>query len=69
MKNPEEPYFYKQTILSKHARKPQAFKPGDEWHHGVKPALAGGTEAFSGIIWLWPGMGRGHIQNIGFYIT
>jgi hypothetical protein len=24
-----------------HARKPQAFKPGDEWHPGAKPALAG----------------------------
>jgi len=27
-----------------HARKPQAFKPGDEWHPGTKPAPAGGVE-------------------------
>ena len=28
----------------RHARKPQAFKPGDEWHPGTEPALAGGVE-------------------------
>ncbi len=29
----------------RYARNPQAFKPGDEWHPGTKPALAGEVEA------------------------
>ena len=29
----------------RYARKPQAFKPGDEWHPGTKPALSGEVEA------------------------
>gem|GEM_PF-4555625 len=28
----------------RYARKPQAFKPGDEWHPGTKPVLAGAVE-------------------------
>ena len=33
------------NMFIKNARKPQAFKPGDEWHPGAKPALAGVAEA------------------------
>jgi hypothetical protein len=53
--------------LWKHAKKPRAFKPGDEWHPGAEPALwrSGGK---SGIIWLWPDMQRVLIQNTGFNI-
>jgi hypothetical protein len=28
----------------RYARKPQAFKPGDEWHPGTKPVLTGAVE-------------------------
>jgi hypothetical protein len=34
----------KRAGFIRHARKPQAFKPGDEWHPGTEPALAGGVE-------------------------
>ncbi|MFH1654172.1 MAG: hypothetical protein ABIE74_08965 [Pseudomonadota bacterium] len=36
---------FKMTIFIKSARKPRAFKPGDEWPPGAQPALAGGAEA------------------------
>ena len=47
------------------ARKPQAFKPGDEWHpeRSQQSWRSGGK---SGIIWLWPDTQREHIRNIGF---
>jgi hypothetical protein len=49
------------------ARKPQAFKPGDEWHpeRNQRSWRSGGK---SGIIWLWPAMPQDPIQNIGFNI-
>ena len=53
----------------RHARKPQALKPGDEWHPGAKPALAGRAEVKSGIIWLWPDMIAGDTQGINWNIT
>jgi len=58
--------FYGSTVKDfiAHDRKPQAFKPGDEWHPGAQPALDGGAEVFSGIIWLWPDMGAGDTQVI-----
>jgi len=52
-----------------HARKPQAFKPGDEWHPGTKPALGWQSGGESGIIWLWPDMPRDRIPSIGSSIT
>lgn len=33
-------------LFIKTARIPQAFKPGDEWLPGAKPARAGGAESF-----------------------
>jgi len=49
------------------ARKPQAFKPGDEWHpeRSQRSWRSGGE---SGIIWLWPDTVRALIQNTGFNI-
>ena len=49
------------------ARKPQAFKPGDEWHleRSQQSWRSGGK---SGIIWVWPDMLREHIRSIGFNI-
>ncbi len=55
-------------LLSNHARKPQAFKPGDEWHPGAEPVPAGAAEVVSGIIWLWPGTRPDVIPSIGFNI-
>ena len=38
-----------------YARKPQAFKPGDEWHlFEAKPGETWRSGANSGMIWLWP---------------
>ena len=38
-----------------YARKPQAFKPGDEWHpFEAKPGETWRSGVNSGMIWLWP---------------
>jgi hypothetical protein len=38
-----------------YARKPQAFKPGDEWHpFEAEPGETWRSGANSGMIWLWP---------------
>jgi hypothetical protein len=40
---PESRYFSRNLFI-KLARKPRAFKLGDEWLPGTKPAFAGGVE-------------------------
>jgi len=47
------------------ARKPQAFKPGDEWHpERSRRSWRSGGE--SGIIWLWPDMERAPTRSTVF---
>jgi hypothetical protein len=50
--------------LVSHARKPQAFKPGDEWHpFEAKPGGTWRSGAKSDMIWLWPDIRLGPIRN------
>jgi hypothetical protein len=51
-----------------HARKPQAFKPGDEWHPGTEPGLGWRSGGESGIIWLWPDTPPDRIPSTNFSI-
>jgi len=51
------------------ARKPRAFKLGDEWLPGAEPAEAGEAEVSFGIIWPWPDIGQGHTRSIGCKCT
>jgi len=51
------------------ARKPRAFKLGDEWLPGAEPAEAGEAEVSFGIIWPWPDIGQGHTRSIGCRYT
>ena len=47
-----------------YARKPQAFKPGDEWHpFEAKPGGTWRSGAKSDMIWLWPNIRLGPIRN------
>jgi len=47
-----------------YARKPQAFKPGDEWHpFEAKPGETWRSGANSDMIWLWPNIRLGPIRN------
>jgi len=56
-----------QDVVYIFARKPQAFKPGDEWHpeRSQRSWRSGGK---SGIIWLWPDTRRVLTRSIGFNI-
>jgi hypothetical protein len=47
-----------------YARKPQAFKPGDEWHpFEAKPVETWRSGVISDMIWLWPDIRLGLIRN------
>jgi len=51
-------------IFYNYARKPQAFKPGDEWHpFEAKPGGTWRSGANSDMIWLWPNIRLGPIRN------
>src|SRR4030043_2352256 len=51
-------------IFIRHARKPQAFKPGDEWHpFEAEPGGTWRSGANSDMIWLWPDTRLGLIRN------
>ena len=53
-----------EIFLYKHARKPQAFKPGDEWHpFEAKPGGAWRSGANSDMIWSWPNIRLDPIRN------
>jgi hypothetical protein len=48
----------------KYARKPQAFKPGEEWHpFEAKPGGTWRSGAISDMIWPWPNIKLGPIRN------
>jgi len=52
------------SIFISYARKPQAFKPGDEWHpFEAKPGETWRSGANSDMIWLWPNIRLGPIRN------
>ena len=51
-------------MIYKYARKPQAFKPGDEWHpFEAKPGGTWRSGANSDMIWPWPNIRLGLIRN------
>jgi hypothetical protein len=61
------------TKFTNPARKPRAFKLGDEWPPVAKPAseacFSWRSEGSYGIIWSWPDIGRALIQGTGFSST
>ena len=61
---------YSGGYLISYVRKPQAFKPGDEWHpFEAKPGETWRSGADSDMIWLWPNIRLGPIRNTGCSTT
>src|SRR5271169_917769 len=64
VESPREPTGSWGVLFIETARKPRAFKLGDEWLPRAKPVKAGGAEVSFGIIWAWPNIGQGHTRGI-----